>query len=57
MFFSELSFFFFFKPALHLLHVLMLISVTSPGGGRVDPIPLNIKTGMQCSFFPHLQCI
>ncbi len=28
----------------------MFISVTSPGAGRVDPIPLNIKTGRQCVF-------
>lgn len=38
---------FFLKSVLYLLCVLMFISVNALGAGRVDPIPLNIKTGRQ----------
>lgn len=34
-----------------ICRVLMVKSVTSSGAGRVEPIPLNIKTGRQY-FFP-----
>ncbi|KAM7385824.1 hypothetical protein PAMP_001879 [Pampus punctatissimus] len=33
-----------FQLLLYLLNAFMIISVTSTGAGRVDPIPLNIKT-------------
>lgn len=39
--------FIIFKLLLYLQHVFMIISITSAGAGRVDPIPLNIKTGKQ----------